>query len=247
MFNDINIGPLTLHMYGLMIAVGFLAALFLSEHWAKKKGLDQDILYGILVCAIIGGIVGCKLLYYIVELPQIIKDPSILWDFKNGFVVYGGIIGGVLASMIYIKKIKRTAFLPYLDIVMPGVAVGQGFGRIGCFFAGCCYGARTESAFSIVFKHSDYAPNNVKLIPTQLISSAGDFVIAAVLYFYLSRKHADGRVGALYFILYGIGRFAIEFLRDDYRGSLGVFSTSQIISFAVVILGGVLFVRTGKR
>ena len=247
MFNDINIGPLTLHMYGLMIAVGFLAALFLSEYWAKKKGLDRDILYGILVCAIVGGIVGCKLLYYIVELPQIIKDPSILLDFKNGFVVYGGIIGGVFASMLYIKKIKKTAFLPYLDIVMPGVAVGQGFGRIGCFFAGCCYGARTESAFSIVFKHSDYAPNNVKLIPTQLISSAGDFVIAAVLYFYLSRKHADGRVGALYFILYGIGRFAIEFLRDDYRGSIGVFSTSQIISLAVVVLGAVLFVRTGKR
>lgn len=247
MFNDINIGPFTLHMYGLMIAVGFLAALFLSEYWAKKKGLDGDILYGILVCAIVGGIVGCKLLYYIVELPQIIKDPSILLDFKNGFVVYGGIIGGVLASMLYIKKIKKTAFLPYLDIVMPGVAVGQGFGRIGCFFAGCCYGARTESAFSIVFKHSDYAPNNVKLIPTQLISSAGDFVIAAVLYFYLSRKHADGRVGALYFILYGIGRFAIEFLRDDYRGSIGVFSTSQIISLAVVVLGAVLFVRTGKR
>lgn len=247
MFNDINIGPLTLHMYGLMIAVGFLAALFLSEYWAKKKGLDRDILYGILVCAIVGGIVGCKLLYYIVELPQIIKDPSILLDFKNGFVVYGGIIGGVLASMLYIKKIKKNAFLPYLDIVMPGVAVGQGFGRIGCFFAGCCYGARTESAFSIVFKHSDYAPNNVKLIPTQLISSAGDFVIAAVLYFYLSRKHADGRVGALYFILYGIGRFAIEFLRDDYRGSIGVFSTSQIISLAVVVLGAVLFVRTGKR
>ena len=247
MFNDINIGPLTLHMYGLMIAVGFLAALFLSEYWAKKKGLDRDILYGILGCAIVGGIVGCKLLYYIVELPQIIKDPSILLDFKNGFVVYGGIIGGGLASMLYIKKIKKTAFLPYLDIVMPGVAVGQGFGRIGCFFAGCCYGARTESAFSIVFKHSDYAPNNVKLIPTQLISSAGDFVIAAVLYFYLSRKHADGRVGALYFILYGIGRFAIEFLRDDYRGSIGVFSTSQIISLAVVVLGAVLFVRTGKR
>lgn len=247
MFNDINIGPLTIHMYGLMIAVGFLAALFLSEYWTKKKGLDRDILYGILVCAIVGGIVGCKLLYYIVELPQIIKDPSILLDFKNGFVVYGGIIGGVLASMLYIKKIKKNAFLPYLDIVMPGVAVGQGFGRIGCFFAGCCYGARTESAFSIVFKHSDYAPNNVKLIPTQLISSAGDFVIAAVLYFYLSRKHADGRVGALYFILYGIGRFAIEFLRDDYRGSIGVFSTSQIISLAVVVLGAVLFVRTGKR
>lgn len=247
MFNDINIGPLTLHMYGLMIAVGFLAALFLSEYWTKKKGLDRDILYGILVCAIVGGIVGCKLLYYIVELPQIIKDPSILLDFKNGFVVYGGIIGGVLASMLYIKKIKKNAFLPYLDIVMPGVAVGQGFGRIGCFFAGCCYGARTDSAFSIVFKHSDYAPNNVKLIPTQLISSAGDFVIAAFLYFYLSRKHADGRVGALYFILYGIGRFAIEFLRDDYRGSIGVFSTSQIISLAVVVLGAVLFVRTGKR
>ena len=246
MFNDIKIGPVTFHMYGLMIAIGFAAALMMCLKRGKKRGLNEDIIYGIFFCAIFGGMIGCRLLYYIVEIPEILKDPSILWNFKNGYVVYGGIIGGALTSLIYCR-VKKERFLPYFDLVMPAVSFAQGFGRLGCFFAGCCYGARTESAFSIVFKHSDYAPNNVKLIPTQLISSAGDFVIAAVLYFYLSRKHADGRVGALYFILYGIGRFAIEFLRDDYRGSIGVFSTSQIISLAVVVLGAVLFVRTGKR
>ena len=88
MFNDIKIGPVTFHMYGLMIAIGFIAALLMCLKRGKKRALDEDIIYGIFFCAIIGGMVGCRLLYYIVELPQIIKDPSILWNFKNGYVVY---------------------------------------------------------------------------------------------------------------------------------------------------------------
>ena len=112
MFNEITIGPLTLHMYGLMIGLGFLAAYAMCYYRGKKMKMEKsgDILYGIFWCAIIGGLVGTRLLYYIVEIPEIIKDPSILWDFKNGYVVYGGIIGGILVSVSYthlfIKKLS---------------------------------------------------------------------------------------------------------------------------------------------
>ena len=240
MFNDIKIGPVTFHMYGLMIATGFLAALLLCQHRAKKKNLSEDIVYGIFLCAVFGGLAGCRILYYIVELPHIIEDPSILWNFKNGYVVYGGIIGGVLTSLVYCK-IKKQRFLPYFDLVMPAVSLAQGFGRLGCFFAGCCYGRETDSWFGITFHNSAFAPNHVKLIPTQLISSAGNFLFCALLLLYAKQKPKEGRVASAYLLLYGTGRFLIEFLRNDYRGSIGPLSTSQLISIVIVALGAALY------
>ena len=107
MINDIHIGPITFHMYGIMIAIGFISAFLISERRAKKRGMDTNILYGIFWCAVFGGALGSKILYYTVNIREVIADPSIILDFQNGWVVYGGIIGGVLASLIYcrIKKV----------------------------------------------------------------------------------------------------------------------------------------------
>ena len=140
-----------------------------------------------------------------------------------------------------IDKNYYNDFISYFYLVMPAVSMAQGFGRIGCFCAGCCYGRETDAWYGITFTHSDFAPNGVSLIPTQLISSAGDFLICGVLLWYASKKPEPGRVAAGYLVLYGVGRFLIEFLRNDYRGSLGIFSTSQIISFGIVALGIALY------
>ncbi len=246
MFNDIHLGSLTFHMYGVMVAIGYMAALFISVSRARKRGLSEDIIYGIFYCAVLGGLVGSRTLYYIVELPQIIKDPSILWNFREGYVVYGGLLGGFLFSYIYIQLMKKQSFIEYFDLVVPALAIAQGFGRLGCFFAGCCYGAQTDSWFHIVFSNSAYAPNNVKLIPTQLISSAGDFIFGVLLLFYASKKPLKGRVAAAYLMLYGVGRFVIEFFRADYRGSVGVLSTSQLISIFIVAGAIALYTQAPK-
>ena len=96
-----------------------------------------------------------------------VQDPHYILDtISDGFVVYGGIIGGILAGCLYCY-IKKTDFWKYFDLVMPSVALAQGFGRIGCLLAGCCYGRETNSIFSITFQNSDFAPNHVALIPTQ--------------------------------------------------------------------------------
>lgn len=249
MYNDITIGPITIHMYGVMIALGFLMALIMSSYRGKKKEMNDDIIWGIFFCAIIGGMLGSRILYYIVELPQIVQDPSILWNFKNGYVVYGGIIGGILSSYIYCR-IKKVGFLQYFDLVMPAVSLAQGFGRIGCFFAGCCYGRETDAWYGITFHDSSFAPNGVKLVPTQLISSAGDFIICGLLLLYAGRKPKTGRVASMYMLLYGVGRFAVEFLRNDYRGSVGALSTSQLISIGIVAAGIVMYLlvpRFGEK
>lgn len=245
MFSDFMIGPITIHMYGLMIAIGFMSAYMLTSYRGKKRGMNDDVIWGIFLCAVIGGLAGTRILYYIVELPNIIKDPSILWNFKNGYVVYGGIIGGILASYIYCRK-KRVSFLKYFDLVMPAVSLAQGFGRIGCLCAGCCYGRPTDAWYGITFHASKFAPNGIKLVPTQIISSIGNFIFCIILLWYARRKPKDGRVAALWMLLYGAGRFAIEFLRNDNRGSVGILSTSQFISIGIVLAGAALFAFVPK-
>lgn len=241
MLNNLQIGPITIHMYGLTVGIGFAAAYFICCIRARRKGLSEDILWGILLCAVLGIVTGSRFLYYLVSIPQIRKDPSILWNFKNGYVVYGGIIFGVLYGYLYCRK-KQVSFLKYFDLVMPSVAAAQGFGRIGCFFAGCCYGRQTDSWFHIIYTHSDFAPNHVPLIPTQLISSAGNFLIAGFLIWYSTKAKKDGAVGVMYMILYSMGRFFIEIFRNDFRGAWGGLSTSQLISIAVFLLGLCLMV-----
>lgn len=245
MINEIQIGPVTIHIYGLMMGIGFIAAYLVTDYRGKKKGFNTDVIFGILWCSVIGGMLGSRFLYYIVELPSILKNPSILWDFRIGYVVYGGIIGGVLANYIYCRK-KKVHFIEYFDLVMPAVALAQGFGRIGCFFAGCCYGKETDLPFGITYHISHSAPNGVKLIPTQLISSAGDFLFAFILMAYAGKKRKNGKVGALYMIMYSIGRFCIEFLRDDERGSVGLLSTSQLISLLIFAGGVALYMLSAK-
>ena len=245
MLYSFQIGPITFYMYGLMIALGFFAALLMTLQRGKKRQFSEDIIWGIFFCAVVGGVIGCRFLYYIVELPNIIEDPSILWNFKNGYVVYGGIIGGILTSYIYCR-IKKVKFLPYFDLVMPAVSLAQGFGRIGCLCAGCCYGRETDAWYGITFHDAHFAPNGVKLIPTQLISSVGDLAICGILLWYASKKPKTGRVASMYMLLYGVGRFAVEFLRNDYRGSIGALSTSQIISIGIVAVGVLMYAVVPK-
>lgn len=240
-----EIGNVTIHSYGLMIAIGFLSCLFLAERRCLKYGLDGERIYSLGLWAIVGGLLGAKGLFLIVELPAIIANPSLLLDINNGFVVYGGIIGGILAGFLFCK-VNKLNFLKYFDITMPSVALAQAFGRIGCFLAGCCYGRETDSVFGVVFHNTPMAPTGVKLIPTQLISSAGDFLMCFILCMAARRTKKDGQVAGLYLLIYSVGRFLIEFLRNDPRGEVGTLSTSQFISMFMFLAGVIVLLVVQK-
>lgn len=250
MHNDLfTIGPFTFHLYGLMSAIGILAAYFFIEHRAKKKGLAFERAFGLLIYCLIFGYLGSKLLYFLTILPRIIEDPSlILRSLTDGWVVFGGILGGIFGGYIYCKKRQLPAW-SFFDIGLTGVALAQGFGRVGCFFAGCCYGCETSSPFHTTFIDSQFAPNGVPLVPTQILSSAFDFLLFFFLLAYDGRgKKNAGEVTGLYLILYSLGRFVIEFWRGDLaRGAVGALSTSQFISIFTFIAGVVIFVKRRKN
>ena len=248
MCNEIfSIGPFTVYGYGLMIAIGIMAAYLLGEYRAAKCGLDKEMVFGLVIWAVVAGVIGGKLLFYLTQIPEIIADPSILLDVKNGFVIYGALIGGIVGVVLYCR-VKKLNFWSYFDLTVPSVALAQGFGRIGCFLAGCCYGMETDGPFAIVFQNSAYAPNGVSLLPTQLISSALDFLHFAVLVIFAKKyKKGEGQVAGLYFTLYSIGRFILEYFRGDLiRGNVGTFSTSQFISIFMLVFGVTVFVLSGK-
>lgn len=230
-----SIGPFTVHGYGLMIGIGVLCCVFMAMKRAKKYGLIEDAIVDIAIWGLIGGFLGAKLLFLIVEWKQFLKNPLALLG-SEGFVVYGGIIAGVVAAILYCKK-KKLIFLDYFDLAAPSIAMAQGFGRIGCFLAGCCYGRETDLPIGVIFPEGALAPAGIRLLPTQLISSAGNFLIMAVLLATYPRRKRKGDTGFLYMLLYGVGRFLIEFLRNDERGAVGGLSTSQFISLFIVAAG----------
>lgn len=239
-----SIGPITVHGYGLMIGIGVLCCIFLGMQRAKKYGLKEDAVLDIAIIGLIVGYIGSKLTYVLVEWEAFLRNPiSVLGS--SGWVVYGGISAGVLSAIVYCKY-KKFHFLEYFDLLAPSISLAQGFGRIGCFMAGCCYGRETHSFLGVVFPENSLAPAGVSLLPTQLFSSAGNFLIMTILLWHYKRRKRSGDTGFLYMLLYGVGRFGIEYLRNDDRGTIGIFSTSQFISIFIVSAAILLFLWKGR-
>ncbi|OOM11125.1 prolipoprotein diacylglyceryl transferase [Clostridium saccharobutylicum] len=225
--------------YGLMIAIGIIVAATLLINKAKKRGFDEDSLLNLIILAVIGGVIGGKLLFIITEIKSIIKDPSILLNFGYGFVIYGAICGGALSIYLYCNH-KKWNVIEILDMTVPVLAIAQGFGRIGCFLAGCCYGAETNLPIGVKFPTGALAPAGVLLHPTQIYSSIFDFALGIFLLYYSRKKRTNGKVIGLYLVIYSIGRFLVEFLRNDPRGNVGILSTSQFIAIFTLMLGIVI-------
>ncbi len=240
-----NIGPVPIHGYGLMIGIGIITAVLLIMLRAKGAGLDADKAWGMVLWSTIVGFGGGKLMYMIVEHEQLIRDPMSVIG-SSGFVVYGGIIAGLLFALLY-AKLRKMSFMKYIDLFMPGLSVGQGFGRLGCLMAGCCYGREAHvHEWGIIFPDGCMAPAGVSLIPTQVYSSIGNFAIAAILIIVDQATRKKGRtpgsILCLYLLLYGVGRFIIEMFRNDVRGSVGILSTSQFISIFMVSAAVIIYI-----
>lgn len=231
---------LKIYGYGTMLATGVITAVILTLHRAKEKGYDEDKVLNMAIFAVIGGVIGGKLLYILTSLDEVMHEKSLFAVISNGFVIYGSIIGGVLGVVLYCRK-NNWHILKVFDMIIPSLPMAQGFGRIGCFLAGCCYGKPTDLFIGVKFRPDSLGPSDNYVYPTQIFSSVFDFILAIVLLNLDKKLKKDGRLFALYMIIYSVGRFFIEFIRNDPRGNVGVLSTSQFISIFVVIFGVALY------
>ena len=246
MYNDLfSLFGFTVHGYGLMIGLGIVASLVLNWRRARARGLSEDDVTSLTVWVLLGGFLGAKVLFLLTRLPEFLRHPGAFLG-GGGYVVYGGLLGALPVLLLWCRK-KRFAPLAWMDLVLPGVALAQSFGRIGCFLAGCCYGRPTESPIGVIFPADSLAPAGIRVLPTQLFSSAGDLLLCAMLLLAERRDKRTGATAGRYLVLYGVGRFFIEFLRSDQRGSVGALSTSQFISLFAVAAGILLLARIGKK
>jgi phosphatidylglycerol:prolipoprotein diacylglycerol transferase len=248
-----ELGPITVYTYGVLLAAAYLLGLKLAMVRAKSRGLDQTRVLDLGIYIIISALVGAKLLLLITDFRSFVSNPSELLSLaRSGGVFYGGLILAVVVALWYIRRIGLPLWTT-CDVFAPGIALGHVVGRMGCFFAGCCYGKPTNVPWAITFTDPFAASNvgtplNIPLHPTQLYEAGAEALILVLLLATESRgKRYPGRTFWLYMLLYAISRFIIEMFRDDPRGSVGMFSTSQFISIILAPLAVImlLYLRRG--
>jgi phosphatidylglycerol:prolipoprotein diacylglycerol transferase len=253
-----HIGSFPINTYGVLLAIGLLLALFVAAKLAARDGIPKERVYDLGLWTIIGGLIGSKILMFFTEDNVQIFSLDFL---RSGGVYYGGFLGGLLTCFLLIHFYKLS-FWKVADAFAPGVALGQFFGRQGCFSAGCCWGKECDLPWAVNFSEAGHEATGVPIYhadgsamflhPTQLYESFAMLAVFAILFYLHKRKKFNGQVLIAYMILYPIVRFTIEFFRDDPRGNLfGLtdltgLSTSQIISL-IVAAGAVIFMFVRLR
>lgn len=238
---------LTFHIpiYGICWMTGIFLAGIVAVFVSKRFKIEKYDVVCSAVFTVIGGLIGSKILFVLVSLKTIIEYKiPIINILKGGFVFYGGLIGGIIGLMIYTHKF-RLPTLPFFDMMAVALPIGHACGRIGCFFAGCCYGIEYDGPLSYTYTHNiGNTPLNTPLLPIQLIEAVlllGMFILFICLSF---KAKGNGLITSLYLILYSIIRFILEFFRGDgERGMFFVFSTSQIISIILIASAVVLMIK----
>lgn len=233
----IRIGPLDIHTYGVLVAIGFLVAIAVAAKRAPREGLKPEQISDLGVWLIITGMLGGKLFHIIFFWNDFIAGwrAEGIRSLREGFVFYGGFIGACLATIVY-ARIKRLLLWKLADLFAPSVALGHAFGRLGCFFNGCCFGKVCTLPWAVKFP-PPHVMTGIPVHPTQLYEIAGNLVIFAALSAYYRRKKFDGEVWWLYVLTYGVLRFATEFFRGDYATYyFGVFTIGHIIAALMIVV-----------
>ena len=245
-------GFITIHTYGFLIAVAFYLSIQLAARTAQKEEIDPERIMDLGIYILFGAIVGARMLFVAINYESYIDNPLRIFKiWEGGLVYYGGFIIAVPLAVWYVKKHSLPAMM-CADIIAPYISLGQSIGRLGCFAAGCCYGAPSNVPWAVVFTDPNtLAIPNIPLHPAQLYSSALNLTIFFILRWLYKRKTFDGQVFGSYLVLYSVARFIVENFRSDERGSIEiigtVFSTSQLISMLILLLGLFLLFFAAKR
>ena len=240
-----HIGNITITWYGVLVAAGFLVAVRRAIVAARRNGLSGEMVERLSFWMIAAAVVGSRLAYVLTDLETYVGSPALVFNPREGGLVFlGGLVAAVAVAVLYVRR-QRLSLPRYADVMLPTVALGHAFGRIGCFAVGCCYGRETASLpWAVRFPASSWeqvAPVGVPLHPVQLYEAAVNLAIFILLaWWWYPRRRFDGQVALLYLILYSFSRIVLEWFRgDDARGfvfgqQLGsLVSTSQATSVVI--------------
>jgi phosphatidylglycerol:prolipoprotein diacylglycerol transferase len=245
-----SIGPLTIHTYGLLVAIGIFVGITVATRFGKHEGINPQQVMDMGFMIIFSGIIGSRLLYVLMNISYYRYQPTeILKIWQGGLVFSGGIIGVVLTVLWYARYHKLPLW-KLCDIWAPAAAIGQSIGRIGCFMAGCCYGKPTDLKWGVVFTNpKSLAPLNIPLHPTQIYSSLSGLIIFLILLLLYSKKKFEGQVFLWFLILHSTARLFIERFRGDDRGIfLGThMSDTQLVAVVILVVSVVSLIVLKSR
>lgn len=246
-----SVGPITVHIYGFLIALGaFLGFLFLAQNAKKKLGIEMETVQMLAILIILSAFIGGKIFFYFEKPSFYFGDPANMFkNFKNGFVFYGSLIFVIPTIGWYFKK-NRIPVWPMMDLMAFTGLIIHFFGRLGCFFAGCCYGKETDGSIFITFSNpSSVAPLDAHLHPTQLYSAFMLLTIFVILWMFKRHQRFEGQLFFIYIMMYAFGRSIIEIYRGDIRRGFVIedwISHSQMISIVLIAIVGFFYVKALK-
>jgi phosphatidylglycerol---prolipoprotein diacylglyceryl transferase len=238
----------TVNTYGILLAISFLAGLWLAATLGAREGYEKNKIYDIGLYMLLGELVGSKLLLLVVDWQSFIQNPAMIFklDFiRSAGVFYGGFLGSLSVSFFMANRYK-IPWWTLADVCAPGIALGQFSGRLGCFSAGCCWGKPTDYWIGVKFTERAHqltgVPIDVHLHPVQLYESSLMLLLTIFLLYLLRVRKFRGQVILTYLFTYAIARFTIEFFRADPRGALFGLSTSQLIAGTIAPIAITAFI-----
>jgi len=248
-----NLGPLPIHWYGIMVALGFLAGLWTASRRGMSAGIAPDKIIDLGPWLIVGAIVGARTLYVISYWREQFAGESLLEVFKvwnGGLVFYGGLIGSTLAGILYVRR-QKLPLWTLADIVAPSIALGYVFGRIGCLLNGCCYGRACDLPWAISFPPGNAmkAPT-YPVHPTEIYESLLNLVLYAALAWLYRHKRFEGQVFGAYLVCYALLRSFVELFRGDYPAHqhyLGGWATPAHLASILILAAGLVLLRLLPR